>query len=87
MAQFYNLSSGVSTIFNKTFVHILWSYSWYEYLWSAPWGLEIMAGTERCYVEESVAGRMFNLFYDFAYNKIRGILERSESMVQARDTR
>ena len=64
-------------------IHTLCSFSWYGYpwrsgtgLWVSPWGLEMMAGTEGCYVEESIAGRIFNLFYFFPYDKVEDILDR-----------
>ena len=53
------------------------AYSWHDYPWhDAPCGLEIMAGTEGAYVEESIAGRMFNLFYTFAYRHVHDILDK-----------
>ncbi len=52
------------------------AYSVFEKNWeNAPWGLEIMVGTEGCYVEESLAGRVFVLFWDYPVREIRGLLD------------
>jgi len=54
----------------------VYSYSWDCYPWKgAPWGLELMVGTDSSYVEESMAGRIFVLFYGFPYERVRGILD------------
>ncbi len=57
-------------------VRVVRSYSWYSYPWrDAPWGLEMMMGTEGCYVEESMAGRIFILFYYYSYPKVKDVLD------------
>ena len=56
---------------------VVHSYSWCCYPWrGAPWGLEIMVGTDSSYVEESIAGRIFVLFYDWPYHRVEDLLDR-----------
>ncbi len=41
----------------------------------SPYGLEYMVGTEGCFVEEAMAGRIFVMFYDFAEPRVSDILD------------
>ena len=58
-------------------IDVVRCYSLYSYPWrDAPWGLEIMVGTEDSYVEESEAGITFLLHYYEALHHVKNIIDR-----------
>ncbi len=62
--------------FNCNSVDVLRAYSVFDEWYNAPRGLCFMTGLLGCYVEEESAGRLFNICYYEAYERLGKVLEK-----------